>query len=82
MRILIGIIVIVLSLLLVIYRERIFRFTGQIGWAETHFGPGGTFTLFLIIGFVGFFLGLMIATDTVNLLFGDFFTKIFGSVNS
>lgn len=79
MQIIGGIIGVILSLLLIIYRERVNRFMGNIDWAESHLGPGGTFTLLLIIGFVGFFLSLMIMTGTLDVILGGFTGTFFGA---
>ncbi len=73
-----GLIGAVLSLLLVIYRVKVKHFTGDIGWAERYFGPGGTFTALLLIGIAGFFVSLMVMTGTLDLLFGSVGEKFFG----
>ena len=77
MRIIIGLIGAILSFLLVIYRERIVRFTGFIQWAESHLGGGGTYTLMILIGVVMFFVSLMYMTNSFDLILGgigvDFF---------
>jgi len=81
MNIIYGIIGIILSIALIIYRAPIKNFIGQIEWAENKFGPGGTYTLMLFIGIAGFFISLMIMTGTLNLLFGgDVPVDLFKSV--
>ncbi|MBN2096544.1 hypothetical protein JW752_04075 [Candidatus Peregrinibacteria bacterium] len=79
MNIVFGIIGVVLSLLLIIYRVPVKHFMGEIGWAERYFGPGGTFTALLLIGVFGFILSLMIMTGTLGVLLGGFVDTLFGS---
>lgn len=74
-----GIIGAILSILLIIYRVPIKHFFGEIGWAERQFGPGGTFTVLLFAGIFGFFVSLMIATGSLDVLLGGFFRRFFGS---
>lgn len=79
MRIFLGLIGVILSLLLIIYRVPVKHFIGNIAWAEAHLGSGGTFTLLLLFGVFGFFASLMIMTGTVDLLFGKFAETLFGA---
>ena len=79
MQIIGGIIGVILSFLLIVYRVPVKHFIGEIGWAEQHFGPGGTFTALLLIGAFGFILSLMIMTGTLGLLLGGFVETLFGS---
>jgi hypothetical protein len=79
MNIFFGLIGAILSLLLIIYRVPVKHFMGNIEWAEGHFGPGGTFTLLLIIGFGGFVMSLMIMTGTLDLLLGKFTNALFST---
>ncbi len=80
MQIIGGLIGAILSLLLIIYRERVYRFTGAMGWAESYLGPGGTFTAFLLMGLIGFFASLMVMTGTFDFLLGGIGTKFFGGL--
>jgi len=70
MQIIGGLIGAILSILLIIYRERIHRFIGNIDWAEQHLGAGGTFTLLLLIGVVSYFVSLTVMTGTLDMIFG------------
>ncbi|MBU0577274.1 hypothetical protein KJ742_02775 [Patescibacteria group bacterium] len=80
MRIVLGLIGAVLSIALIVYRERVVRFTGMIQWAESHLGGGGTYTLMVLIGVLLFFLSLMYMTNSFDLIFGgigpDFFKAV------
>ena len=80
MNILGGLIGVILSILLIIYRVPVKHFMGDIGWAERYFGPGGTFTAMLLIGLFGFIISLMIMTGTLDLILGGFVNTLFGSV--
>lgn len=55
-----------LSFALIIYREKIKQFTGNIAFAETYLGSGGTYTLFLIMGLLTFVITLMYLTGTIQ----------------
>jgi len=79
MNILLGLIGCALSILLVVYRGPVKHFIGQIEWAEQHFGPGGTYTLLLIIAFGIFVFSLMYMTGTFGLVFGGITEQFFGS---
>jgi len=80
MRIVLGLIGIVLSFLLVIYREPIVRFIGHIQWAEEKLGAGGTYNLMILIGIFCFVFSLMYMTNSFDLIFGgigvDFFETV------
>jgi len=80
MHIILGLIGIVLSFLLVIYRTQINHFIGGIAWAEQKLGPGGTYTLMVIMGILGFFFSLMYMTDSFDLIFGGVDVSLFDSV--
>jgi len=80
MEIIFGLIGMILSILLLIYRVQVRGFLGQIGWAEHYFGPGGTYTGLLLVGVFGFFLSLIIMTGTLDWLLGNFTEMFFGTV--
>ena len=79
MNIVFGLIGMILSLLILIYRVQIRGFMGQVSWAEHYFGPGGTYTALLLVGIGGFFVSLIIMTGTLDWLLGTFVGKFFGS---
>lgn len=80
MRIVLGFIGIILSFLLIIYRVPINHFIGGIGWAERKLGPGGTYTLMILIAVALFFFSLMYMTNSFDLIFSgigiDFFETV------
>lgn len=80
MRIVLGLIGAVLSIALIVYRERVVRFMGMIGWAERHLGSGGTYTLMVLIGIFLFFISLMYMTNSFDLIFGSIGIDFFKSV--
>ena len=73
MRFVASLIGVILSILLIVYRDPVKRFTGNIDWAEQHLGAGGTYTLFLIVGVLGFLFSLTAMTGGFGLFFGDAF---------
>lgn len=66
MRYIIGIIMIVFGAAMVIWTEKLFGWVGQIQWAETHIGPGGSRTFIKLLGLAVIFLALLIMTRTVE----------------
>lgn len=77
MRYLVGIIGFPLGILMVVYREPIKRFTGDMGFAEKWFGSGGTYTAILILGIVIAIGSIMWAFGTLQALFIGIFGSIF-----
>lgn len=73
MQVLQGFIGMVLGMLILIYRPQIKNFIGSVGFAEEYMGPGGTWTLLVIIGAAFFMAGLMWATGVIQ----DFFVAHF-----
>jgi hypothetical protein len=73
MQVLQGFIAMVVGMLILIYRPQVKDFIGSIGFAEEYLGPGGTWTLLIILGFGFFIFGLMWATGVVQ----DFFQAHF-----
>jgi len=82
MQIVIGLIGVVLSILILIYRVPIRGAMGTFGWAEQYFGPGGTYTALMIFGVAGFFISLIIMTGTMDFLVGGFIGQFFGSTKN
>lgn len=80
MRIILGLLGVVLSIVLVVYRERVVHFIGYINWAEEHLGSGGTYSLMVIIALLGFFFSLMYMTNSFDLIFGGIGVGFFESV--
>jgi len=54
------------SFLIIIYRQKIKDFTGNIGFAEKYLGMGGTYTLILLIGLGLFIVTLLYVTGTLQ----------------
>lgn len=80
MRIVLGLLGAALSIALIVYRERVVRFIGMIGWAEQHLGAGGTYSLMVLIGIFLFFMSLMYMTNSFDLIFGGVGVGFFESV--
>ena len=75
MQVLQGLLGMGLAVLILVFRPRIKDFTGDVGFAERWFGPGGTWTLFIIIGIALFVFSLMWATGSLQSFFVDNFSK-------
>jgi hypothetical protein len=48
-KILVFLLCCILAILILKYTERLVRFIGKMGWAETHLGMGGTYTMWKLI---------------------------------
>ncbi|QQR84049.1 hypothetical protein IPJ72_02540 [Candidatus Peregrinibacteria bacterium] len=77
MNILFGFIGVIASLLLVIYRDPLLRFFGTFEWAERRLGPGGSYTVMVLVALGLFLFSLMVMTDTVHWLFSGFLLPFF-----
>jgi len=80
MRIFLGLIGCVLAILLIVYRDKVIHFMGPVAWAERHLGGGGTYTLFVLIGILGFIFSLLYMTNSVDLIVGGAGVECFESV--
>jgi len=80
MRIFLGLTGCVLSILLIVYRGPIKHFIGQVEWAERRLGPGGTYTLFVLVALFGFIFSLMYMTNSFDVIFGSIGINFFESV--
>lgn len=79
MRIVLGLIGAVLSILLIVYRFRVREFIGQIAWAEQKIGPGGTYAVLVLAGILGFLFSLTYMTDSFGVILGGAGERFFGS---
>lgn len=77
MRFFVGIIGFPFGLAIVVYRERVKRFTGDAAFAEKWFGPGGTYTAIMIFGLIVAIGSLMYALGTLQALFAGIFAPFF-----
>lgn len=82
MRYFVGFIGFPLGLVIVVYRERVKRFTGDFQFAEKWFGPGGTYTAILIFGLVISIGSLMYALGTLQALFATIFGPFFPGIEN
>lgn len=77
MRYLVGLIGFPLGLVIVVYRERVKRFTGDMALFEKWFGSGGTYTGILIFGLIVSLGSLMYAFGTLQLLIAKILSPFF-----
>ena len=66
LRILLGLAVMIAGFLMVWKTEAIFSWTGQIDFAESKLGVGGTRLFLKIVGTGVVFLGIFIATNIIS----------------
>lgn len=74
---LISILGIAAGMLLIKYRESVYRMTGKNPWAEKYLGQGGTITLLVIIGGSSVILSILYMTGALDILLANTFGKIF-----
>lgn len=58
-RLILLILALVVGVLIERFTERIVNFIGASGWAERTFGPGGTYTMWKLIGLIVIIVGLL-----------------------
>lgn len=51
---------------LIIYREKVQRVSGDIGFAEKYLGPGGTFQFYLLLGIAMVFISIIYVTGGLD----------------
>lgn len=68
---------VVAGFLLLVFRDKVKSFTGNIGFAEEYLGVGGTWTFYILLGIALIIFGLMWGAGTFQVFFesflGDFF---------
>jgi hypothetical protein len=80
MRIILGLLGCALSILLIVYRFRVRGFMGQVKWAENKLGPGGTYTLLILVAISGFIFSLMYMTNSFDFILSGIGFDLFSSV--
>lgn len=70
MKLLIFLLGLPLGILIIVYRQKIVAFTGKLEWAEEKMGPGGTYTLMVILGIIVWIGSMMYALGSFDTLFG------------
>jgi len=60
------------------YRYQLKGYIGDVGFADKIFGPGGTYSLLVVLAFVSFFGSLMYFLGTIQTLFHDYLGPFFG----
>lgn len=60
-----------LGLGLIVYTVPFKRFTGSVPFAEKHLGPGGTYTLYKILGILVIIVTILWLTGTIDRIIPD-----------
>ena len=68
---------IVAGMMLIRYREAVYRFTGKNPWAEKVLGQGGTITVLIIIGGAAVILSILYLTGALDILISNTIGKLF-----
>ena len=76
-RILIGLIGVPLGFIIMIYRAKIKEVTGPVEFAESKLGPGGTYTLYTLIGLGVSIISVMYAFGTFQEMFNASLGQLF-----
>lgn len=79
MRYLVGLIGFPAGMAFIVYREKVKRFTGDMAAFEKWFGPGGTYTGLIILGFAISLLSLMYMFGTLQSMIGSLLGPFFQS---
>lgn len=77
-RIFIGTVCVVLGLLLIKFREKVQKITGTVNYAEKIFGPGGTFTFYLLLGSITVILAILYMFGVLQRILPGLLGPIFG----
>jgi hypothetical protein len=77
MRILLGLLGIIIGLLLIKYREPIYRFSGKFGFAEKYFGSGGTLSFYLVFGSFLVVISIVYASGFLENIIFKLFSRFF-----
>lgn len=75
-RILVGLIGIPLGFLVLLYRDKVKDFVGNISWAEKYLGTGGTWTALILIGVLTIVLSFMFMIGSLQ----NMILKLFGDI--
>jgi hypothetical protein len=73
-----GFLISIAGVLLIVFREKVQRFTGDIGFAEQYLGSGGTFTFLFLLGIAVFIMGLLWSTGSLQEWFYTSLGRYFG----
>jgi hypothetical protein len=65
------------GLLIIIYREKIQRVSGNFAFAEKWFGNGGTYTFYILLGFGTIIFSVAYGTGTLDGLVGSTVGRFF-----
>ena len=77
-RFLVAIIGIPLGFVIMIFRFQLKQFTGSIGWAEQYMGSGGTYNLYILVGFLTAVFSFMYALGTLQDIYIGVLGPFFG----
>ncbi|EKE12927.1 MAG: hypothetical protein ACD_13C00118G0001 [uncultured bacterium] len=74
---LIGFAGVVAGFILLVFRDKVKNFTGNIGFAERYLGVGGTWTFYILLGIAFIIFGLMWGAGTFQSFFEEFLGDFF-----
>jgi hypothetical protein len=70
-RIPLGLLIMVVGFLIVFKTETVFRWFGEIPFAEAKFGTGGSRFFYKLIGVLVTFIGIFVATNVISDILGS-----------
>ena len=70
MKIFLGLMGILLSYVMVRYREQVVNWVGKIGWAERYLGMGGTYNAMILFAIGLFLFSILYMTGNIDFIFG------------
>lgn len=77
MQIFLGILGVVIGLLIVKYREPIYRFSGKFSFAEKYLGSGGTISFYLLFGSFLVILSIVYGSGFLENIIFKLFSRFF-----
>ena len=75
-RILVGLIGIPLGFLILLYRDKVKDWVGNISWAERYLGTGGTWTALVLIGVLTIVMSFMFMIGSLQNMILKLFSEI------
>lgn len=80
MHIFYGLVGIILGILYIKYNYQVTQMTGQMPWAETHLGSGGTYTLHKLLAVIVIIVSVLTITGTMSTIINRTVGTLFSGI--
>lgn len=81
MHIFYGLVGIILGIVYIKYNYQITQMTGQISWAESHLGGGGTYTLHKLLAVILIIISILTITGTMSVIMNRTVGTLFSGIS-